>query len=82
MSILIRDETMATELAAADGPQELRTSDGRLLGRFVPAAQDDIFPEFGVKYGELLQEIQDPHTEWHAPDEVMARLREIDRCSP
>jgi hypothetical protein len=82
MSILIRDETMATELASADGPQELRTSDGRLLGRFIPAASDGVFPEFGVKYSELLQEINDPNTKWHTPDEVMTRLREIDRCSP
>lgn len=83
MSILIRDEAAIHELVTANEPQELRSPDGRLLGKFIPAdLEGDVFPEFGMKYSEMLREINDPATKWHTPDEVMARLREIDRCSP
>jgi hypothetical protein len=82
MPILIRDEDAVKELAAAKGLQELRSPDGRFLGQFIPAESSaDYFPEFGITYSELRRQINDPSTKRCTPEQVMARLREIDRCS-
>jgi hypothetical protein len=83
MSILIRDEPTIAALATATGPQEIRGPDGQLLGYFSPTPIPKVsFPEFGVTDEELERELHDPNTKWVTPEEVMARLREIDRCSP
>ena len=83
MSIQIRDEPTASALAKAADPQEVRGPDGRLLGRFFPIGKPGIsYPELGLTDEELRQRLADPHAKWHTPEEVMARLREIDRCSP
>ena len=83
MSIQIRDEPTASALAKASTPQEVHGPDGRLLGQFIPAPRPGMScPEFGLTDDELEQLAHDPNATWHTPEEVMARLREIDRCSP
>jgi len=80
MSIQIRDEATAAALAAAAGPQEVRGPDGRLLGQFIPTVGPKMtFPELGITDEELDRRVNDPDAKWYTPEEVMARLREIDR---
>ena len=86
MSIHVHDEALTAALAAATGPEEVRASDGRLLGRFIPEPAPKMsFPELGITDEELFREyerlINDPTVKWHTPEEVMARLREIDAGS-
>jgi len=81
MSIQIHDEATLAALTAATDPQDVCAPDGRLLGQFVPAPKLT-FEDFGVTVEELERVRTDPNTKWYTPDEVMARLREIDRCSP
>ncbi|MBA4063462.1 MAG: hypothetical protein C0501_07070 [Isosphaera sp.] len=81
MPIHIHDAASAAVLSAATGEDELLGPDGRVLGRFVPAPKMS-FPEVGLTDEELEQGLNDPNAVWHTPEEVMARLREIDRCSP
>jgi hypothetical protein len=83
MSIQIRDEPTASALAKVSTPQEVHGPDGRLLGRFFPAGKPGIsYPESGLTDDELMRRLADPNAKWRTPEEVMARLREIDRCSP
>lgn len=83
MSILIRDEPTAAVLAGATGLQDVRGPDGQLLGQFIPAPRPGLsFPELGITDEELDRQMNDPNAKWYTPEEVMARLREIDRCSP
>jgi hypothetical protein len=82
MSIQIPDDTTASALAAADGPQDVHGPDGRLLGRFIPTGKPGTsFPEVGLTDEQLEQRVNDPNATWHTADQVMARLREIDACS-
>jgi hypothetical protein len=82
MSITIVDESTAAALATASSPQEIHGPNGILLGQFIPAAVPKVsFPEFGITDDELNRQLNDPNARWHTPEEVMARLREIDRCS-
>jgi hypothetical protein len=82
MSITIADEPTVTALESASGPQEVRAANGKLLGQFIPASiPATSFPEFEVTVEELERQLNDPNSRWHTPEEVMARLREIDRCS-
>lgn len=83
MSIQIRDESTAAALAATGDAQDVQGPDGRLLGRFVPVAKLAVScPELEVSDEELQRDLIDPDAKWCTPEEVMARLREIDRCSP
>jgi hypothetical protein len=83
MPIQIRDEPTATVLAGATGLQEVRGPDGRLLGQFIPAPRPGLsYPEVGLTDAELMRRLNDPNARWYTPEEVMARLREIDQCSP
>jgi hypothetical protein len=83
MSITILDESTATALATASTPQEVRGPNGILLGQFIPASLPKVsFPEFGVTDDELDRLLSDPNEKWVTPEDVTARLREIDRCSP
>jgi hypothetical protein len=83
MSITILDESTAAALATASSPQEILGPSGDVLGQFIPASLPRVScPEFGVTDEELERQLNDPHSHWHTPEEVMARLREIDRCSP
>jgi hypothetical protein len=65
---------MAAKLSV-EGPHEIRTSDGRLLGRFTPATMT--YPETGLTDEELDQLANDPNATWYTAEEVMARLREL-----
>ncbi len=83
MSIQIQDPTTADVLATTTASEEVRGPDGRLLGRFTPvAALPGYIPEFDTTVEELDRIRTDPNTRWVTPEEVIARLREIDRCSP
>jgi len=83
MPIDIHDAPTAAALASATGLQEVRGPDGRVLGRFIPAPRPGLaFPELGITDEELDRQMKDPNAKWYTPEEVMARLREIDRCSP
>lgn len=80
MSITIPDEALAATLSAAAEAADVLGPDGRLLGRFVPAAEKMSYPELGVTDAELYRLATDPDAEWVTPEQVMERLREIDRC--
>jgi len=82
VSILISDQPTVAALATATGPQEVRGPDGRLLGQFIPAPRAGMtYPELGLTDEELNRRLNDPNAKWYTPEEVMERLREIDRCS-
>ena len=83
MSILIRDEPTVADFVSATEPEDVRGPDGRLLGQFIPAPKPKMsMPECGLTDEELDRRLNDPNAKWYTPEEVMARLREIDRCSP
>jgi hypothetical protein len=83
VSIQITDISTASNLASASGPQDVRGPDGQLLGQFIPAPRPGLsYPEIGLTDAELMRRLNDPSAKWCTPEEVMARLREIDACSP
>jgi hypothetical protein len=83
MPIQISDQTTVNQLTEALGIQEVHAPDGRVLGQFIPARRPGMsFPEFGITDVELDRQLNDPNMKWYTPEEVMERLREIDRCSP
>lgn len=79
MSVPITDDTLLTKLLS-EGPTAVTNAAGAVVGRFIPSA-DPLFAEFGVTAEELHREIRDPNTKWFTPEQVMARLREIDQCT-
>jgi len=82
MSILIQDEATVANFSAASGPADVRAGDGRLLGRFIPVKSSAMsFPEVGLTDAVLDQRLTDPNTIRHTPEQVMARIRELDQCS-
>lgn len=74
MAIDITDPRMAAEMAAASESVVVRGPDGRFLGLFVPEA------EVATPIEELDRRRLDPNAVWYTPEQVMDRLREIDRC--
>ncbi|MBX9625093.1 MAG: hypothetical protein K2X82_14900 [Gemmataceae bacterium] len=80
MSIDITDPQTAAQLAAAREVGDLWGPDGQLLGRFVPIARMDLPQLTEEDYDRMERLIADPNTKWVTPEDVMARLREIDRC--
>jgi hypothetical protein len=80
MSYLIADPAAVATLAAARDPGEVVAPDGRVLGRFIPAEEKMSYPELGVSDAELERRATDPNAVWVTPEQVMERLREIDRC--
>jgi hypothetical protein len=74
MPTIVVDEQTAAKLHV-EGPHEVRTADGRLLGRFTPAKMS--CPEVGLTDEELDERLNDPNAKWYTTDEVMARLREL-----
>ena len=82
MSIVIRDEDTAASFSSVSSPEEVRTSDGRLLGRFIPNHSPVMsFPEVGLTDAELERRLNDPKAQRHTPEQVMTRIRELDQCS-
>jgi hypothetical protein len=82
MPIQIHDEPTVAALSAATAPEEVRAPDGRVLGKFIPAAALETYiPELDITVEEMERQRTDPNTKWYTPEEVMARLREIDKCS-
>jgi hypothetical protein len=80
MPIIIADRETASLLRAAHGPEEVRTADGGLLGRFIPAPRPGMtFPELGLTDEELERRENDPNAKWYTAEEVMARLAELRR---
>lgn len=79
MSVTISDSVLLAQLLGK-GTVDVKDASGAVVGRFTPTLKMS-FPEFGVTDEELLREIRDPNTKWHTPEQVMARLREIDRCT-
>lgn len=83
--IVLRDDETVRTLAALTEPQEVRAADGRLLGRFLPSIEGEgdkmSYPESGLTDAELLARATDPNAKLFTPEQVMARLREIDQCS-
>jgi len=80
MPIIIEDRQIATLLQSATGPEEVRSSDGGLLGRFIPAPRPGMtFPEIGLTDEELERRAKDPNAKWHTAAEVEASLRELRR---
>jgi hypothetical protein len=83
VSIQINDLPTASNMASASGPEDIHGPEGQLLGRFIPAPKPGMsYPEIGLTDAELMRRLNDPNAEWCTPEEVMARLREIDQCSP
>jgi hypothetical protein len=80
MPIIIADSETASQLRAANGPEEVRTVDGGLLGRFIPAPRPGMtFPELGLTDEELERRENDPNAKWFTAAEVEAQLRELRR---
>jgi hypothetical protein len=83
MSIKINDEKIASQFSGTNVPQEVIGPTGLKLGQFIPVGGNaTIFPELGISDEELFRILNDPNEVWRTPEEVMARLREIDKCTP
>ena len=80
VSILIEDDTIVAALSGASQPEEVRARDGRLLGRFIPAAKKMTFPELGMTDEELEARERRPDARWYTAEEVMTRLRQLRRA--
>jgi hypothetical protein len=76
MSVTIVDEKLSAELAQANGPVQVRSRDGRILGLFTPQP----FPEPNISEEELLRRENDTTGKNYTAAEVEAKLREL-RCS-
>ena len=76
MSMTISDPAFAASLAGVSTPQELRSPDGRLLGRYVPATPNMSFPEVGLTDDELLRRLAEPDG-WATAKEVSERLQSL-----
>lgn len=83
MSIPVHDEALAAVLGSAMGVQHMVGPDGKVLGRFIPEPRPGVsVPESGLTDEELRERLAAPPEAWVTPEQVMARLAEIDRCSP
>ena len=82
MSIPVQDQALAAVLAEAVGVQNVVGPDGRVLGRFIPEPRPGMsVPESGLTDEELRRRLDSPPEAWVTPEQVMARLAEIDRCT-
>ncbi|HYH66276.1 MAG TPA: hypothetical protein VD866_16405 [Urbifossiella sp.] len=83
MSIPVQDQALAAVLGSAMGVQDVIGPDGRVLGRFIPEPRPGVScPESGLTDKELRERLAAPPEAWVTPERVMARLEEIDRCTP
>ncbi|MBX9624059.1 MAG: hypothetical protein K2X82_09645 [Gemmataceae bacterium] len=80
MPIDVTDPEFAAKLAAAREPDPVVGPDGILLGEFIPRSKMDLFQLDEAKIAEYERMRADPNVKSYTPEEVMARLREIDRC--
>ncbi|MBA4064614.1 MAG: hypothetical protein C0501_13050 [Isosphaera sp.] len=80
MSIGITDPAAAAALAAARETGYVYGPDGFLLGKFVPLAVERPAAGDEPTVEEMERLLNDPGTKWVTPEEVTARLREIDAC--
>lgn len=81
MSFIIQDPNAVHTFATASGPIELTAPDGRVLGRFVPveASKKMSYPELEITDEEFERRINDRTVRWYTADEVMARLRSLQK---
>lgn len=79
MSIDITDPQIAAQMAAARETGWVYGPNG-LLGKFVPLAVETPVIEDEPTTEELERLRTDPNAVWYTPEQVMARLREIDQC--
>jgi hypothetical protein len=77
MSISIHHADLIAALSALSGPEDVKSSDGRVLGKFIPAAKAMNFPEFGKTDEELEREENDPSNVWLTVEQVEERLRSL-----
>lgn len=77
MSLTVTDPTLLAAFTASEFPVELRSPDGKLVGRFVPSIPGMRFPELGITDEEMDRRLNDPDAKWVTGDEVMARLRSL-----
>lgn len=61
------------------GEAEVVDATGRIVGQV--AFKPMTYPEVGLTDEEIKRRRTDPNAKRYTPEEVMARLREIDRCS-
>ncbi|MBL8865989.1 MAG: hypothetical protein JNK93_10570 [Planctomycetia bacterium] len=81
MSVTITDATLLAQFRSGS-TVEIKDETGHVIGQFVPTnAPKTGFPEFGVTVEELEQKMNNPNAKWYTPEQVMARLREIDQCT-
>ncbi len=79
MSITINDANLLAQLTAGSAV-EIKNAAGEVVGQFFPArAGERWIHEFGVTIEELERIRDDPNAKWYTPEQVMARLREIDQ---
>jgi hypothetical protein len=79
MSITITDAALLAQFRSGS-TLEIKDETGQVIGQFVPSDTHKTgFPEFGVTLEELEQKMNNPNAKWYTPEQVMARLREIDR---
>ena len=76
MSIFLHDEYTIARLIDTLTSQDLRTTDGRLLGRFIPAGDRRMaYPEYELVDEAI--EAWDANTKFYTAEEVMERLRQL-----
>ena len=82
MAIQILDAVSASNLSSAQYPSDVHGPDGKMLGRFIPTTiPGTSYPELGLTDEELDALVTDPNATWKTPEQVMARLQEIDQCT-
>jgi len=82
MAIRIPDVKIAANLSAAQFPTDVYGPEGNMIGRFIPTTTPGMtYPELGLTDEELDALANDPNAKWQTPEEVTARLREIDQCT-
>jgi hypothetical protein len=74
----IRDAATAAGLARASGMVELYSPDGRFLGRFTPTPPQELPDPTPEVVDQWLDDLP-ARKKYYTPDEVMQRLRDIDR---
>ena len=76
MSLTVTDPALLAAFTASEFPVELRSPDGKLVGRFVPSIPGMRFPELGITDEEMDRLLNDPDG-WVTAEEVNAKLREL-----